>query len=127
MANIQRLKILRDGLRTSVPQDRLDMSNWVGIDWEGYEDLRCGTSACIAGWATTFPILRKEGLRLVEKEASIGSIRYKDCEGFNALQIFFELNLAQCECIFGIQNSNSIEEGIARIDKIIQDSMCDEE
>lgn len=36
-----------------LPRHRFDYGSWVGSDWEGKPDLRCGTTACALGWATT--------------------------------------------------------------------------
>lgn len=54
---------LADFLDT-LPEHRFDYRSWVGWDWEGAEDLSCGTTACAAGWATTLPSFRARGLRL---------------------------------------------------------------
>jgi hypothetical protein len=47
-----------------VKPERFDYSRWVGEDWEGNDDLSCGTTACALGWATTMPQFRKLGLKM---------------------------------------------------------------
>jgi hypothetical protein len=58
-----RLLRLADFLE-ALPRKRFDFNHWVGDNWEGKEDLSCGTTACALGWATTIPSLRKAGLRM---------------------------------------------------------------
>lgn len=60
-------RILAEFLRTDPrvrEEGRFDMRSWVGRDWEGDPSLSCGTAACAAGWATTIPHFRAQGLRL---------------------------------------------------------------
>jgi len=66
----RRLLALAKFLR-GLPAERFDMREWVGKDWKGGADLSCGTTACALGWATTMPLFRKLGLRLVHT-GSIG-------------------------------------------------------
>lgn len=63
-----RLLKLADFLET-VPPKRFRFSSWVGDDWQGREDLSCGTTACAVGWASTIPAFRKLGLRLKRDRA----------------------------------------------------------
>lgn len=43
---------------------RFQFYSWVGREWRGEPDLSCGTTACMAGWATTLPRFKKRGLKL---------------------------------------------------------------
>ena len=51
-------------LLDALPSERFIYDNWVRRDWLGDPDLSCGTAACAAGWATTLPSYRAEGLYL---------------------------------------------------------------
>ncbi len=59
----KRLLFLADFL-DKLPPDRFDYETWVGPDWQGHQDLSCGTRACALGWAATLPRFRRLGLRL---------------------------------------------------------------
>lgn len=37
----------------TLPPERFLYSEWVGADWQGHQDLSCGTHACALGWAVT--------------------------------------------------------------------------
>jgi hypothetical protein len=50
-----------------LPPKRFSYNRWVGFNWKGRADLSCGTTACALGWATTMPVFRKLGLRLVSE------------------------------------------------------------
>ena len=47
-----------------LPPKRFNYATWVGGDWDGRQDLSCGTTACALGWACTIPAFRRLGLRL---------------------------------------------------------------
>jgi hypothetical protein len=57
------LELLADRLET---EKRIPFfyGTFVGSDWEGDPDLRCGTTACAAGLATTMPEFMALGLKL---------------------------------------------------------------
>lgn len=59
----RRLLKLADFLK-KLPANRFDYTSWVGLDWQGKQDLSCGTTGCALGWATTMPEFRRLGLRL---------------------------------------------------------------
>lgn len=59
----RRLLKLADFL-DALPPKRFDFSRWVGDDWQGDEQLSCGTTACALGWAATIPEFRKLGVSL---------------------------------------------------------------
>lgn len=59
-----RLLRLADFLDTLDPA-RFNFDRWVGPDWQGRDDLSCGTTACGLGWATTIPEFRELGLRMM--------------------------------------------------------------
>lgn len=56
-------RILAEFMMT-LPRARLYMPNFVGTNWLGAPDLSCGTTACAAGWASTIPCLRRQGIVL---------------------------------------------------------------
>jgi len=59
-AQLENLADLLDAL----PPDRFDYNRFVGCNWQGKDDLSCGTTACAFGWAATMPIMKLHGLRL---------------------------------------------------------------
>ena len=59
-AQLENLADLLDAL----PPDRFDYDRFVGCNWQGKDDLSCGTTACAFGWAATMPIMKLHGLRL---------------------------------------------------------------
>lgn len=56
-----------------LPRKRFDYSVFVGGDWQGAQDLSCGTTACALGWACTMPAFRRLGLRLGDFYPSLRS------------------------------------------------------
>lgn len=93
---LKRLLRLADFLE-KLPRNRFDYSEWVGEDWEGDQDLSCGTTACALGWATTIPSLRKAGLRLSE----VGSVTDKaHCDGFEAAAKVFDVTVSDAQFLF---------------------------
>lgn len=48
-----------------LPPKRFDYSIWVGEDWQGAQDLSCGTTGCALGWAAAMPEFQKLGVKLV--------------------------------------------------------------
>lgn len=69
-----------------LPRNRFDYSRFIGADWEGGQNLECGTTACALGWAATMPEFRRLGVRLDTANyapviyATGGSIREIDTE-----------------------------------------------
>lgn len=59
-------------LLQGLPRKRFDLSTWVGEDWQGRKDLSCGTTGCALGWATTIPMLKRAGLRLLPYSSGPG-------------------------------------------------------
>lgn len=59
----RRLLKLAAFLRT-VPTQKFNYAEFVGWDWQGAQDLSCGTQACALGWAATMPEFRRLGLHL---------------------------------------------------------------
>lgn len=57
----RRLLKLADFLE-KLPRKRFDYGVFVGPDWEGAQDLSCGTTACALGWAAAMPEFRRLGL-----------------------------------------------------------------
>jgi hypothetical protein len=62
--NKERLELVAKKLE-SLPPERFNYSSWIGKNWEGAQDLSCGTTACALGWAATIPELQEAGLRIV--------------------------------------------------------------
>lgn len=62
------LRLLAKLLIERVDPDRFYFATWVGEDWQGAQDLSCGTTGCAVGWAATFPEFRDQGLALQGKE-----------------------------------------------------------
>lgn len=60
----RRLLKLTKKLRTRAVGQRFEYGHWVGVDWEGHQNLSCGTSACAFGWAPSIPSFARAGLRL---------------------------------------------------------------
>lgn len=91
-------------LLESLPIGRFDYGHWVGCNWEGKQDLSCGTTACAAGWATTIPELREQGL-VLEQDEEVGYIALVR-EGveiavtFGALSKVFDLEIREAIYLF---------------------------
>jgi hypothetical protein len=62
--NKERLELVAKKLE-SLPPERFNYSSWIGKNWEGAQDLSCGTTACALGWAATIPELQEAGLCIV--------------------------------------------------------------
>lgn len=69
----RRLLKLASFLRT-LPRKRFDYTTWVGEDWQGAQDLSCGTTACALGWAATMPAFRRLGVRLKKRAWGGGQV-----------------------------------------------------
>lgn len=101
----RRLEVLALFLETEVVDERFDYAGWVGTDWEGREDLSCGTVACALGWATVIPEFQAMGLSL-NRTFAIPTIRGRQdacgstvgAEG--ASQHIFGLSEYQHLCLF---------------------------
>ncbi len=64
----RRLLKLADFL-DALPDERFEFNHFVDESvWEGKLDLSCGTTACAMGWATTMPMFRKLGLRMLKPD-----------------------------------------------------------
>ena len=72
----RRLLKLADRLDTVI-EKQFNFGKWVGDDWQGKQDLSCGTSACSLGWASTIPSFRKLGLRLFKSPSGYGFVGLK--------------------------------------------------
>jgi hypothetical protein len=104
----KRLLLLADFLE-ELPPGRFDYAQWAGMDWQGKEDLSCGTSACALGWATTMPVFRRLGLRLVKNAYGLGAVCMAGQDtvtagidtSFNAAAEVFKLDDEEAEFLFG--------------------------
>lgn len=104
----RRLLKLADFLE-KLSRKRFDYSCWVGEDWEGKQDLSCGTTACALGWATTIPSFRRVGLRLVAGDVRLrlvaGDVQFgRGVWGTDAAEKFFGITADQAENIFARQH-----------------------
>ena len=54
MANVQRLKEIRDYLRTMVPEPEFDMTTFGTVGNAKYMTISCNTPACVAGHVCFF-------------------------------------------------------------------------
>ena len=60
-----RLLLLADKLEEFDPS-RFYFGGFVGNDWKGKQDLSCGTTCCMFGFAATCPEFRALGLRITK-------------------------------------------------------------
>jgi hypothetical protein len=95
----RRLLKLADFLQ-KLPRKRFNYASWVGEDWQGKENLSCGTTACAFGWAATIPSLRKAGLRM-KKVSGRGYVTLKNSKYNND---FTMPRIAATE-VFGLNNN----------------------
>jgi hypothetical protein len=95
----RRLLKLAEFLRT-VPRKKFDYRSWVGADWEGKQDLSCGTTACALGWAATMPSFRRLGMRLKTIESSMATTTYHGYVGLKDSNTTDSLWVA--EQVFGL-------------------------
>jgi hypothetical protein len=109
--NYQRLLFLADCTETRVPEKQFDMTMWVNRStWKGAADFSCGTSACIMGWATTFPEFRKLGLHM-SKEGIVSFLGHF-ASGFQAAAALFDISLDQAKELFAVGWN-----GVSRVDE----------
>jgi hypothetical protein len=73
--NKERLELVAKKLE-SLPPERFNYSSWIGKNWEGAQDLSCGTTACALGWAATIPELQEAGLRIVAAWDDVSDLSY---------------------------------------------------
>lgn len=109
MANIERLTRLRDFMLT-VPDERFSM-NWFfgGADAFPGESAseylgRCGTAACLAGWACAIPEFRSLGLGISHEYFHLYPFylypSFKEGIGFTAMEEFFDLTYDESKYLF---------------------------
>jgi hypothetical protein len=76
----------------NVPLERFDISNWrVGG--------ACGTVCCAAGWAALDPQFNEQGL-VMPGTRPLLILEDETLDGFDALQVFFELTSEQVLYVF---------------------------
>lgn len=95
----KRLLKLAAFLRT-VPRKRFDYASWVGEDWQGAQDLSCGTTGCALGWAATMSQFRRLGLRLKGNSYFGGEVVLGRSGGVNAAKRLFGLTYEEAEYLF---------------------------
>lgn len=88
-----------------LPRKRFCYSTWVGADWEGNQDLSCGTTACALGWAATMPEFRRLGLNLKSDNyfCNYVSLKKKNKEvaiDLDAASEVFGLGMVEAEYLF---------------------------
>lgn len=98
VGNRRLLKLARF-LRT-IPRKRFDYSNWVGENWKGSQDLKCGTTGCALGWAVTMPEFRRLGLRLLTGGTLKGFPIHGARIGSDAAKSIFALSGLEAELLF---------------------------
>lgn len=94
--NKDRLLLLAEFLETKVPAGRWDYRTIVGNDWQGHQDLSCGTTACAIGWAATIPSIRDAGLVLCTDEYN----GFESWETFKLASQVFELSEEEAAYLF---------------------------
>ena len=101
----RRLLKLADFL-DALPDERFSFRHFVDDDvWKGKTDLSCGTTACAIGWATTMPMFRKLGLRMLKPDryrSATPGIVGDDC--FFTYDGGYEVGACDraCERLFGL-------------------------
>ncbi len=87
-------------LLESLPPKKFNYGHWTS----GPVDARhpCGTTACALGWATTLPIAKREGLKLVPLTYTpdVFRITCKNREGYHAGAKFFGISELQAYSLF---------------------------
>lgn len=112
----RRLLKLAKFLRT-LPRKRFDYRTWTGSDWEGAQDLSCGTTGCALGWAATMPTFRRLGLRLI---AGFGYLRgfpkVGRKVGSAAAEVLFGISVNEAEHLFmpGFGEDNATPKHVAK-------------
>ena len=80
-------------------------------------EIRCGTTACLAGWACTMPEFQKDGLKVgiwSSGHSQMAVPMFEGLESFSALEQFFDLTEEQAYYLFG--EYSDIEETRGRRD-----------
>lgn len=104
----ERLRVLSKFLREfNTEEHKFEMNHW-GIKEPDTELYACGTAACAAGWATTIPEFKAEGLKLVNDDGGdYYMIALEDPKthlktlSFEALEEFFDITSDVAVDIFG--------------------------
>ena len=117
MMETERLLKLADFIEEVVPENRFDMHHFLGTNDDFPEEdihpdqleAECGTSACAAGWATL--LFKKEGLKLAQEPyGQMWNPAFEEYEGYDALSIFFNIDITDASCIFGSNPRTTKEE-----------------
>ena len=94
-----RLLKLAAFLRT-VPRKRFDYNVFVGDDWNGAQNLSCGTKACAMGWAATMPAFRRLGLYLDRNGQPIIDTPEHSLDVFGIARELFAVSLEDARWLF---------------------------
>ena len=136
--NKERLITLADWVDKNVKEKEFDMRRFFSYDVNELSDLtnKCGTTACLAGWAAVIPEFARAGYH-VENMNSVFvtglTIVYDGADGFNALGKFFDLDEEQVDYIFGeyddrdetiTRDDDSPSTATARIRQFVADGKC---
>ena len=106
--NKERLIALADFVDKQVDPKQFNMSRFFSklVDKDKPE-IKCGTTACLAGWACTMPEFQKDGLKVGIWESyhtDMSVPLYQGLQSFRALALFFDLTAEQAEYLFGEYN-----------------------
>lgn len=119
MANVERLQILVDGLKT-VPKAKFNLGGWRLGEGSDVDLLTgCGTQACAVGWACVMPEFVKEGLFFNGYSPQVG-----DVTGWRAVERFFGLTEEEADLLFYQENyeeHDNIDAVIERIQECIRE------
>lgn len=66
---------------------------------DGFEEHKCGTSACAMGWATTIPEFRNLGLGFGYNNISV-SLHFYEGENFGAIENFLDISEQEAQYLF---------------------------
>jgi len=116
-------ELIDRGLPTEFPPgEEPDVTDKFNISGWGYR-TSCGTVACLGGWMTLDPELRREGLRHTG-DVRPGSLMLQPVFGDEiagaALMDFFGISGDEMLYIFGGGNPNSLEKGLSRIQRVLR-------
>lgn len=76
-----------------LPRKKFDIGGWK------YEDEKCGTVCCAAGWACSIPSFRRAGLRM-ENNSYYERPVYQDLSDFEAVTEFFGISCDDADELF---------------------------
>lgn len=125
---LRRLVILKRWLKKNLAkvEGHFDMRHWTlhrgrhgireyGEAFQPRDLVDCGTVACLAGWATVVPQLRKEGLKVERREdllagteGEMGIVTYMAYVGYDACRAFFGTSDYFKPEMYGVGSPNEV-------------------